>query len=286
MIKHTFGLYALNKNLETESDFSLENYSKFKYGDGGVAKQYAAELASFLQKNILTKGGRYCLTGSAHHNTPTAATSIAKSLYALLKSHGIDVIYTPLKCQAYAKDYSNMDFGQRANLLADNKLTIDMAPAHRNEDRSLIVIDDIRITGLHELAIENFLLNQGVDEVVFGYVIVLHDTSIFKNPKLEYAINHMYVDRLSELAQIVCKEDFNPNARICKFILSASPVELEEFLREIPLEKLHLLINLIEQDGYHLLDIYRQSFNLMWTYTFRNIKPIKTKNLLVQAEQF
>ncbi|HEX6461684.1 MAG TPA: phosphoribosyltransferase family protein [Candidatus Saccharimonadales bacterium] len=279
MIKHTFGLYALNKQLETESQFSLEDYSKFKYGDGSVAKQYAAELASFLQKNTLLKHKKYCLTGSAYHNTPTAATSIAKNLFNILKSHGVDIIYTPLKCQAYAKDYSSMDFGQRANLLADNKLAIDTTSV--NERRSLIVIDDIRITGLHELAIENFLLNQNIEEVIFGYVIMLLDTSIFKNPKLEHAINHMYVDHLDELAHIVRKEEFNPNARICKFILSAPTSELEEFLRDIPSEKLQLLINLIEQDGYHLLDIYRQSYSIMKAYALRSLGPVKASNMLV-----
>lgn len=135
--------------------FDEITYSKFKYGDGKIAIQYSLALCDLLvNSNILIANEPVFVSGSAYDTVPTAATNIAESLLTALKVNGRCAIPLRIHCNAYTGDYGAMDTETRASVLAGNGLRIDRAIAQQLQGKKLIIVDDIRITGNHETALE------------------------------------------------------------------------------------------------------------------------------------
>lgn len=260
MKKYIHTLYDLdNGSPESYGNFNPVTFSKLKYGDGLVAHDYANKLCDLLEKD-LEKDKDYNLTGSAYQDIPTAAVSVAFALFNALRSKGFRVTYTPIRGLAFTHDYSNMLFEDREKIITQNELSFKDIPGQK-KIQNIIVVDDIRVTGLHEYAIERFLNERGdVLNAHFVYIAMLNEGVKETDPRIEWRLNHAHVNNLEKLVEIMRGDVFYPNARICKFILAAQKNDLSKFLKTAPADKLRHLQKLIRQEGYDKIDCYRDNY--------------------------
>jgi hypothetical protein len=247
----------------TQAHFDAAQYSRFKYGDGSVAAVYADQLIGMLEAaRDITPTDALMVCGSAYHQTPTAAASIAMAFADQLTRQGRNAHYFRIHCDPYARDYGAMSIAERRAVLAGNNLRVASEVAGDLPGAKVIAIDDIRITGMHEFALAALFKHHQASTVIFCYVAVLPQEQGESDPLVEDRINHAYVTNLEQLAEIIDSNPgmFSPNARTCKFILRAPDAERRIFAHTIPHESLELLVESMVADGYHELHEYEKAF--------------------------
>lgn len=157
----------MNVNHQNEQRFSLhliENpnqlsfdryaYSKYKYGDTFLAKQFGEELAKgFLNKYedfLLSSEEQFLAISSPRGLVPPAAYYIFQSfldkLNRFLQSHNCKLIDEHMieRLGTLAEDYSTLSEDERFERLVGERYFIDDRPIG---NKYLLFVDDIRITG-------------------------------------------------------------------------------------------------------------------------------------------
>ncbi len=128
----------------------------------------------------------------------------------------------------YREDYGEMSGEERFRLIGNDKFHIDKTFL---DDKLLIFIDDIKITGTHEKVIIKMLDDFGIQNDSFlVYFAELINPGIL--PNVENFLNHFFVKGLDELRQILRHDDFIFNTRVVKYILNSPHEECVRFLNE------------------------------------------------------
>ncbi|MDR0758080.1 MAG: phosphoribosyltransferase family protein [Tannerella sp.] len=218
-----------------EFDFSPEAYSKFKYGAENIAQQFGYELADRFIKDCFSRhysGQPLVVLPSACLHIPTASFYMTNffvdKLNDYLFEHHLPVakkakIYRTV---TYREDYGEMSATERFRLIKGDKFHIDRAYLG---DRTLILLDDIKITGTHERIIINMLNEYRMSNPCY-MLFFAELTNPQISPKIENTLNNAFVKNLNDIDYIVNHERFRFNTRAVKFILNSQPDEFDSFI--------------------------------------------------------
>lgn len=161
------------------------------------------------------------LTSSGYANVPPAAASLTTPMVLALRDHGYDA--RPFRVQRAAMtdgDYAKM-------YLADRRAALSSEGLHVDER-----IDDVRMTGVHETALDHCLRNAGARNITHAYILDAY--SARRDPRTEATLNQLGAASTSELLSIANDPVFYPNARFCKRILAMRPEAMAATLRDLP----------------------------------------------------
>lgn len=237
---------TFNRTIETFSaikvtdskclDFPAEKYSKFKFGSTNFAKEFGYSLAdSFINQQFKFdfNGESIVVLPSAYSHIPTASYFMTIHFIDKLNQFMYENGYPPVevgkihRSVTYREDYGEMSAEERFNLIKGDKFHIDEVLL---KNKTLIFLDDIKITGTHERIIIKMLDDFGIrNHSYMLYYAELSDNSI--SPKIENYLNHFFVKKISDLESIVKSDDFEFNTRIVKYILNSNNEECKLFLR-------------------------------------------------------
>ena len=159
--------YSLHKISNADSfTFEPAEYSNFKFGDDKVAEKFGKSLALNFIKEVLSiredRSQQFVVITSPYSFIPTATFS--------LKNHFVNILNIWLVSQSfpvvqetkiyrtitYKEDYGELNAEQRIKLIGDDIFHIDKEFI---QNKTLIFLDDIRITGSHERMISKMLDN-------------------------------------------------------------------------------------------------------------------------------
>lgn len=157
-------------------------------------------------------------------------------------------------------DFSKLSHAERKLNMQQNKLSVD---ENAVKGRTVIFIEDARITGAHEAKALECLEAAGAEKVILLYIIdVKHGK---KDPDIENRINHSVINSLDELYRLMKNPDeYVLNSRACRFVLSwENKEELEKFAQKIPLTVLTELYSASITDGYGLMEKYADGFRII-----------------------
>lgn len=248
--------------------FSPVGYSRFKFGDGKIARQYGHELATaFLEEhgNLLSLYENVVLVPSPYDAIPTASYAMTlafrervnRFLYRLGRK---SLLQTKIhRYRTYAEDYGAMNFEQRLALISSDTYHLDGAFLR---DRLVLFIDDIRITGSHEMVIRRQLEREGLNgPFAFLYYAILDSESIA--PDFENYLNFYEIDNMEKVISIFNDQDFLMNTRIVKYILKSTEETVRGFLEKANVPRTLELADHAISNSYHLMDEYRTALNLI-----------------------
>lgn len=241
--------------------FDATAYSQFKYGVGVRAMEYAQALYALLHEKELTSLA-WKVTASAYKYIPTASQAIAGYLYELLEQHPTQVEFFKIHRDVlFSSDYGKLSMSERQTLMAQTQLYLEKNNTMQGE--SILVIDDIRITGTHEEKIRELLAEAGAHNVCFVYIAEMVGECV---PMIENLLNHCFVSTMQDLADLFSRPDFIFNTRVCKFILSYPiQTELVAFLENLSAQTLQTLVYHVCADEYHLQVDYLANYQLILT---------------------
>jgi hypothetical protein len=259
--------YALHQIHHTEVfGFDPDAYSRFKFGDNLVAKDFGEQLAEgfiagYLRDNFIQE--QIVVISSPYSFIPTATFAMkdyfVHQLNRWLVEHGGLVVQEAKvhRTITYKEDYGALTAEERMNLIGNDSFHIDK---HFLDQKTLIFLDDIRITGSHERMIlkmvEQYQMNNDIHLLYFAE---LANKDI--HPNVENLLNYHHVKSIFDLEGIVKSGSFCFNTRIVKYILNSDFYSFSIFIEDQTKEFINMLYNLALGNGYHTIEAYTANLN-------------------------
>ena len=273
--------YSLHKIQNTDNfGFSPTKYSKFKYGDDSIAKEFGNALATGFIENYLSVNPiieQIVVISSPYAFIPTATFGMKNyfvfRLNRWLAEHNLPVVQETKVTRSitYKEDYGELDEAQRLSLIGNDTFQIDREFL---KDKVLIFLDDIRITGSHERMITKMLREYNVEnETHLLYFAELINRNI--HPNIENFLNYYHVKSIFDLDDIIKNKGFSINTRIVKFILNSEPNSFKIFIQNHSDTFLELLYNMAIGNSYHTIEAYQENLK-----TINSELSLRAKNTL------
>lgn len=246
--------------------FNPIEYSRFKFGDGNIAKSYGTELAVGFIQNCLANEvviPQFVVISSPYSFIPTA-TFVMKNYFVSylnkwLAGHDFPVVQEAKihRKITYKEDYGELDAEQRMTLIGNDEFHIDVGFL---KGKDLIFLDDIRITGSHEDMILKMAAQYEIDNKAWLlYFAELTNKQI--HPKVENYLNHAFVKNIFDLIPIVSNPNFRVNTRITKYILNADPDAFNIFIQNQSPIFVELLLDMAIGNQYHQIEAYKANLD-------------------------
>ncbi|MFO0882305.1 MAG: phosphoribosyltransferase family protein [Candidatus Saccharimonadales bacterium] len=242
-------------------EVSLEEYSRFKYGDGDIAAKFGHLVAQRALEVIpvdIDNPMPLLVTSSAYKVAPPASESLLEPFVTTMREELPQAHIEPFKIYRSVLtegDYASMTLEQREAVMERNGLVL---PEGLPETaRAVIALDDILVTGSHERMLHRKL--DGTIDALMLYCYILDVSDDASNPAIEAAINHIALSSLQSLIHIAkTSSKFIPNARICKMLVGSRPEEVYAFVEEASETKMPLetILEYVEGDELEQMQRY------------------------------
>jgi hypothetical protein len=270
-MSYTKHFYSANKfSSLSDLPFSAIEYSKLKYGSKKSARKFGVELATkFLSSSTFMglypeiSGSNLVVCSAPWKNIPVASTAIKDYFISRFNptwAENNPSVESLKVCRAhsYNEDYGSMNKDAREKAITSDAFYIDKEFI---KGKTLIFIDDVKITGAHERRIEQLLDSVGYEgRVIFLYYAeYLGDT----NPEIENALNFSFVKGLLDINYIIQNDEFMFNTRVVKFILDKPREEFRNFIDYQSKDFLHQLRKELIGNEYHKLPEFLSNYNYL-----------------------
>lgn len=262
----SFALHRINN--EQELPFSATDYSRFKFGDMQQAEKFGAQLGrAFVQQyaHLLIGDIPIVILPSPYDSIPTASNAMAGFFrkyinYELYKNGRNCLLQSKIhRYKTYSEDYGNLNHDQRLELISSDTYHIDKDFL---QNRVILVLDDIKITGSHEHVIKKKIDEHRINgHFIFVYFAELTNKNIPAN--FENYLNYYYVKGLDNLKEIIQSDTFKFNTRVIKYILKSAPADFERFVDDLAPGQIRLLIELALSNNYHCMPAYETNLSYL-----------------------
>lgn len=262
-------IYALHPITDRATvSFNPAEYSLFKFGDGAVARQFGRALAQGFVNNQLSHipaDARLVVLPSPYAFIPTASYWMAQAFLRELNRSLVELA-RPVAHEVkigrsitYRDDYGNLTSEERIRLIGNDSFQVDPAVL---TGKTLIFVDDIRITGSHQLVVERMMDQYGLtNSCIFVYYGQLINPDV--HPNIENYFNYYAIKSIADLTPIIRSPQFRINTRLVKYILNHQPADAHPFLERQPEVFLNELYDMALGNEYHLIAEYEPTMMLL-----------------------
>lgn len=269
----TFSLHKIR--MHDRFDFEPAEYSRFKFGDGAAARRFGVQLArAFIEQYLET--GILCtqlvVAPSPYAFIPTATFAMKNyfvfELNRWLAEHHLPVVQETKvhRKTSYKEDYGALNAEERMQLIGQDSFHIDRAFL---EDKTILFLDDIRITGSHERMILKMVQEyQLTNSMGLLYFAELVNPDI--HPNIENHLNYFEVKGIFDLEPIIESRHFFINTRIIKYILNYETAAFRIFLQNRSDAFIHELFNMALGNSYHTVEAYQHNLQCIREYIYTN----------------
>jgi len=278
---HHYSLHQIED--DTKLGFSASDYSKFKFGDSDCTNTFGKQLAEgFLSRysDMLLDHQDIVFLPSPFNCIPTASyflsqkfkTEINKFLHLKHKKALLESKIHRYK--TYSEDYGSLSFEERLKLISTDTYHVDTKFL---TNRLCIFLDDIKITGSHELIIRKILQQNNIEgHFMFVYFAELTNKKIA--PVFENYLNYHFVKGMDEIQTLLNDPDIQLNTRTIKFILNEKN-SINSLILGVPKPTFHKIIDYAIGNNYHLMEEYKLNLNKLIKHT--NYSKIQPTNFIV-----
>jgi hypothetical protein len=273
--------YSLHKITKADSfSFDAGAYSRFKFGDGLVSEKFGIDLArgfieTQLKENPISK--QLVIISSPFCFIPTATFAMKNhfvfELNRWLADNNLPVVQEAKvhRTITYKEDYGELNAEERINLIGNDSFHID---AGFLEDKVLVFLDDIKITGSHERMITRMLEEyQLKNDIYLLYFAELTNKEI--HPNIENYLNYFAVKSIFDLKSIINTEHFVINTRLVKYILNSEKTVFNLFIEDQTSNFIDLLYNMAIGNSYHTIEAYSENLEII-----KKLSMYSTKNYI------
>lgn len=277
MIPYTYSLHKIDNT--ADFGFDPNDYSRFKFGDDLVARSFGKDLADGFIKYYLADNriaDQIVVISSPYSFIPTATFAMKNYFVSqlnrwLVENGGLTVQEAKVhRTITYKEDYGELSAEERMNLIGNDSFHIDRDFL---EGKTLLFLDDIKITGSHERMILKMAKAYGLkNEIHMLYFAELVNPQI--HPNVENLLNYHQVKSIFDLEKIISNGYFCFNTRIVKYILNAEHQSFSIFLERMDHDFIHQLYDLALGNSYHLMEAYADNLQLIKSYIKDNTYKI------------
>ncbi|GGE40506.1 phosphoribosyl transferase-like protein [Pedobacter psychrotolerans] len=269
MIPYTYSLHKIDNT--ADFGFDPNDYSRFKFGDDLVARSFGKALADGFIKYYLAENriaDQIVVISSPYSFIPTATFAMKNYFVSqlnrwLVENGGLTAQEAKVhRTITYKEDYGELSAEERMNLIGNDSFHIDKDFL---EGKTLLFLDDIKITGSHERMIIKMAKAYGLNnEIHMLYFAELVNHQI--HPNIENVLNYHQVKSIFDLEKIIKSGYFCFNTRIVKYILNTEHNSFSIFLERMDHDFIHQLYDLALGNSYHLMEAYTDNLQLIKSY--------------------
>jgi hypothetical protein len=263
--------------------FDPDDYSRFKFGDETAARAFGQALAEgFIQAHgtglvaqlTATEQRQLVVVPSPYSFIPTASFAL-KNHFVFRLNRWLAEIGLPVAQETkihrtitYKEDYGSLSAEDRIALIGNDRFHIDRGFL---EGKTLLFLDDIRITGGHERVILKMIQDYDVHSPFYlVYFASLVNPEI--PPVIENHLNYHWVKSIFDLDTLIRTGSFMLNTRAVKYILSYDFDAFRIFVEGQPESFLEYLYDMAVGNGYHLMEAYARNLNFIHATVQNNIR--------------
>jgi hypothetical protein len=271
MLHNTYSLHKIRTG--THFGFDAGDYSRFKFGDGQVAEAFGTDLAEGFVNEVLMASPirqQIVVISSPYAFIPTATFAMKNyfvfRLNRWLAEHCLPVVQETKvhRTITYKEDYGELNAEQRMSLIGNDMFHID---AEFLKDKTLVFLDDIKITGSHERMISKMIKQYQLhNDIHMLYFAELTNTDI--HPNIENYLNYHDVKSIFDLDSIINSGHFCINTRIVKYMLNYDHANFCLFLQNKSKAFVNQLYNMALGNSYHTMEGYAPNLNYIKNQLF------------------
>ena len=278
MIPYTYSLHKIQHS--TAFGFDADDYSRFKFGDDQVARDFGKDLANGFIKNVLEDNlavEQIVVISSPYSFIPTATYAMKNHFVSQLNRWLADngrLVVQEAKVHrtiTYKDDYGALSAEDRLKLIGNDSFHIDKDFLG---DKTLLFLDDIKITGSHEKMILKMVKEYDLKNSIFMLYyaeLVNHDI----HPNIENHLNYHCIKSVFDLQEVIDSGNFCFNTRIVKYILNCDFNSFKIFLERQTDDFRNTLYDLALGNSYHTMESYAENLFFLKRYlTNKNYKLI------------
>jgi hypothetical protein len=251
-------------NLE-HAPFNVNEYSRMKFGDDRVARNFAREMADqfYTQYYDILSNERCVVIPAPSTTVPVAATLLShhfmNRINALLAHEELPPVEWTLihRNMTYNNNYADLPKAERKKLLAADSIYINRDFV---QGKFLIFIDDCRITGTHEEKISEFLLNE---MLMNDHAFVVFAHYVGDDPSIEMRLNHARIRDAYDLIDLAFEPGHSVTTRSLRLLLEHPTEDFEQLLNMAPKGFLDASFHAAIVKGYNTYPAYVSNFNAL-----------------------
>jgi len=245
--------------------FSAIDYSSLKFGCNEVAKRFGYELAEkfFSQNYEKLTSGNFVVIPSPYNYVTNAATSMSKhfvhKLNHLLAFNGgksVDSSFIHRKV-TYTGDFGFLNKEEREKLINQDSFYINKDFL---EGKTIIVLDDVKITGAHEDKINAIFDEQNITNDTF-FIYYGNYLKRGVGADIEGAINFAAIKNIDDYIALAQKPSYNLIVRPIKYLFRRTEYEFQKAINALPTELVQEIYYGCLGENYHLLEENKVNFD-------------------------
>lgn len=252
---HTF------TNLET-APFNINEYSRLKFGCGKAARAMGYELAEeyFNTHTDDLIANRVLVFPSPYNHVKNAASIMTEHFIDKLNELLVNACGRHVESSiihrkvSYTSDYGFLSKAKRKGLIDGDSFYLNREFL---EDKLLVFIDDVKITGTHEDKLVEVLAANKIENYShFLYYAQYNGNS----PKIESELNFAYMKDINTYLEMCSKSDHHVIIRPIKYVLGQKPDEAVKIISQLPEHTLTKMYHGCLAEGYYKIPSYQANF--------------------------
>lgn len=162
---------------------------------------------------------KWLITTPAYYQLPAAANLLARKVHNILTGKGFTTSLTELRLNTQSmlesakQEYSKSTLKQRINARQHIQQLLSNDLALHFKGKSVLVINDINVTGTQQNFIQKTLNAFGAKEVQWLYIFNLDKELAKSNPEIEYQLNNCCLNDLDSYIKIITDHKTQHTAR-------------------------------------------------------------------------
>ncbi len=249
-------------------EFDAAAYSRMKYGSRKDTKHFAEEIAVATHQEAphIFEGETSPAFLVAYKAVQPACGYLSQYCVDLVNRIRVQSDLEPAEIlHVHKESVTNTDYSKASVEDREAELAaIDFSlRSKRVDDRPVVILDDIRISGGAERRILEVLRaeNQTPTSVLLGYVAIFDSSQAYDSPHVESDINETAISKAGDLIELIASNDgFDLNIRTMKMILSASSEDLDQLLNVMSNEQVEAVSRGAVATGPDFLQKYNAGY--------------------------
>jgi len=256
------------------------NYPAMKLGQRRPIDFFSRKLCVIAAE--LLQNGRnqnWTITAPPYYYLPSAANLLSRRIHDLLLQQGFilslnELRHNPqqpiaIRSQEEFKnyyDYSKNNLDQRIAERQRAQQTLDthgLIP--RFKDRSVIIINDINVTGTQQYFMQQTLDRLQVHACFWLYIFDVEKALAKRHPEVEHQINHSQIKDLDSYAKILANGQTEHTARCISRLFNENIGDFRYLIASLNTETRTRLYQLAQREGRYRSSIFDEKMQLLAT---------------------
>ncbi len=275
----TTNLYALEEIRAlplTLDDPLYRHYPAMKLGQRQPIDFFSEKLCQLAASLIRREpDAQWTITAPPYYQLPAAANLLAYRVRDLLQQQGMTVALIELRLNGQhiarnQEEFNNYDNYSKNNLqqrIAERQKVQQMldtdGQALHFQGRSVIIINDINVTGTQQSFIQKTLDELQVNACFWLYIFNVEKSLGTRHPEVEHQINNSQINDLDAYAAILADTQTQHTARCITRLFNESFDNFSNLVESLDKETCALIYQLAQHEGRYSSAIFNEKMALL-----------------------